>query len=56
MGQLDGKVAIVTGAGGGLGLTYGDTIGDLTLSTSGGVIGSLIGVYWLGALRGVSRE
>ena len=44
-----------TGAGGGLGLTYGDTIGDLTLSTSGGVIGSLIGVYWLGALREVSR-
>ena len=45
-----------TGAGGGLGLTYGDTIGDLTLSTSGGVVGSLIGVYWLGALRGVSRR
>jgi hypothetical protein len=43
-----------TGAGGGLGLTYGDTIGDLTLSTSGGIIGSLIGVYWLGALKGVA--
>ncbi len=40
-----------TGAGGGLGLTYGDTIGDLFLSTSGGFIGSLIGVYWLGAHR-----
>ena len=33
-----------TGAGGGLSLTYGDTVGDLTLSTSGGMIGSLIGV------------
>lgn len=33
-----------TGAGGGLGLTYSDTIGDLTLSTSGGVVGSILGV------------
>ena len=41
-----------TGTGGGLGLTYGDTIGDLTLSTTGGIVGSLIGVYWLGASRG----
>ena len=37
-----------TGAGGGLGLTYGDTIGDLTLSTSGGIIGSVIGRHWFG--------
>ncbi len=34
-----------TGAGGGLGLTYDDTIGDLTLSTSGGIIGATIGRY-----------
>lgn len=37
-----------TGAGGGLGLTYGDTIGDLTLSTTGGIIGSIIGRYRFG--------
>ncbi len=34
-----------TGAGGGLQLTYGDTIGDLALSSSGGLIGALIGRY-----------
>ncbi len=34
-----------TGAGGGLGLTYGDTIGDLTLSTGGGILGSLLGTH-----------
>lgn len=33
-----------TGVGGSLGLTYGDTIGDLTLSTSGGILGSILGV------------
>lgn len=38
-----------TGAGGGLGLTYGDTIGDLTLSTAGGVVGSILGVVVFGA-------
>lgn len=37
-----------TDAGGGLGLTYGDTIGDLALSTTGGVIGSIIGTLWFG--------
>ncbi len=37
-----------TGAGGGLGLTYGDTIGDLALSTVGGVMGAVIGTYWFG--------
>ena len=41
----------VTGAGGGLGLTYGDTIGDLTLSTTGGIIGSVLGAWWFGAPR-----
>lgn len=33
-----------TGAGGGLSLTYGDTIGDLALSSAGGMIGSFLGV------------
>jgi hypothetical protein len=37
-----------TGAGGGLGLTYGDTIGDLTLSTTGGIIGAIIGLRLFG--------
>ena len=35
------------GAGGGLNLTYDDTVGDLVLSTSGGMIGSWIGVRFL---------
>ncbi len=30
-----------------LSLTYGDTVGDLVISTSGGVVGSLIGRYWI---------
>ncbi len=37
-----------TGAGGGLGLTYGDTIGDLVLSTSGGILGAMVGVRLFG--------
>lgn len=37
-----------TGAGGGLALTYPDTIGDLALSTSGGVVGSVLGVVLFG--------
>ncbi|MCP3853679.1 MAG: hypothetical protein GY745_05930 [Actinomycetia bacterium] len=38
------------GGAGGLALTYGDTVGDLLLSTSGGVVGSFLGVHWfLGA-------
>lgn len=36
-----------TGAGGGLALTYDDTIGDLALSTVGGMIGSWLGVHYL---------
>ena len=35
-----------TGAGGGLSLTYGDTVGDLALSTSGGMIGSALSVRY----------
>ena len=37
-----------TGAGGGLSLTYGDTIGDLALSTAGGMIGSALGIRLFG--------
>ena len=37
-----------TGAGGNLSLTYGDTVGDLTLSTAGGMVGSWLGVRFLG--------
>ena len=38
-----------TGAGGGLALTYGDTVGDLALSTAGGMVGSWLAVRYLGA-------
>jgi len=37
-----------TGAGGGLDLAYGDTVGDLALSTGGGLVGSLIAVRHFG--------
>jgi len=36
------------GGAGGLALTYGDTIGDLLLSPTGGLVGSLLAVRWLG--------
>lgn len=36
------------GGAGGLDLTYGDTIGDLILSSTGGLIGSWLGVALLG--------
>ena len=29
-------------------LTYGDTVGDLLLSSTGGLIGSIVAVRWLG--------
>ena len=35
-----------TGAGGGLSLTYDDTVGDLALSSVGGMLGSLVGVRY----------
>jgi hypothetical protein len=48
-------VVSADGIGGadGLALTYGDTIGDLVLSSTGGLLGSWAGVRWLGprALR-----
>ena len=43
-----------TGAGGGLALTYGDTVGDLVLSTAGGMIGSWLAVHFLGNRRQLS--
>lgn len=39
------------GGAGGLDLTYGDTVGDLLLSSTGGLIGSIIAVVTLGAPR-----
>ena len=39
------------GGAGALSLTYGDTIGDLLLSSTGGLLGSLIAVRWLGPRR-----
>jgi hypothetical protein len=41
------------GGAGGLALTYEDTVGDLFLSSTGGLIGSFIAVRWLGARRRV---
>lgn len=40
------------GGAGGLALTYEDTIGDLFLSSTGGLVGALIGVAVLGPRRG----
>ena len=39
------------GGAGALSLTYEDTIGDLLLSSTGGLLGSLIAVWWLGPRR-----
>ncbi len=36
------------GGAGGLALTYGDTVGDLVLSSTGGLLGSILGVWLLG--------
>jgi hypothetical protein len=40
------------GGAGGLDLTYTDTVGDLLLSSSGGLVGSILGVRLLGAITG----
>lgn len=40
------------GGAGGLALTYGDTIGDLALSSTGGLVGSLLAVAVLGPAKG----
>jgi hypothetical protein len=39
------------GGAGGLALTYGDTVGDLVLSSTGGLLGSWLAVRWLGPQR-----
>lgn len=39
------------GGAGALALTYGDTVGDLFLSSTGGLVGSLVAVAWLGPRR-----
>ncbi len=39
------------GGMGGLAPTYGDTVGDLLLSSTGGLIGSILGVRYLGPRR-----
>ena len=44
------------GGAGGLALTYGDTIGDLTLSSTGGLVGSIAGVLLLGPTRAKLRD
>lgn len=42
------------GGAGGLALTYGDTVGDLLLSSTGGLIGSMLAVRYLGPPSGSS--
>lgn len=44
------------GGAGGLALTYGDTIGDLALSSTGGLLGSIIGVAVLGPARSAADQ
>lgn len=39
------------GGAGNLALTYEDTVADLFLSSTGGLIGSLVAVWWLGPYR-----
>lgn len=38
-----------------LSLSYGDTVGDLVISSTGGLLGSLIGRYWIGPMSISSR-
>ncbi|MDH3299594.1 MAG: hypothetical protein OES24_03720 [Acidimicrobiia bacterium] len=40
------------GGAGGLALTYSDTVGDLLLSSTGGLVGSVLGVLYLGPSAG----
>ncbi|WP_420451460.1 hypothetical protein [Ilumatobacter sp.] len=44
------------GGAGGLALTYVDTIGDLFLSSTGGLVGSIVAVRWLGPPRSDGRN
>ncbi len=43
------------GGAGGLALTYGDTVGDLALSSAGGLVGSLVGLVVLGPRAGPEK-
>lgn len=45
------RIVAETGAGGGLDLTYDDTVADLVLSTTGGMIGSALAVTLFGSHR-----
>lgn len=44
------------GGADGLALTYGDTVGDLVLSSTGGLLGSWIGVRRLGPVGDAARD
>ena len=44
------------GGAGGLALTYGDTVGDLFLSSTGGLVGSVVGVALLGPVAAAGRQ
>jgi hypothetical protein len=44
------------GGAGGLSLTYEDTVGDLFLSSTGGLIGSILALFWLGPVRGSGHD
>ena len=48
------EYAIMRSGVGGLSLTYGDTIADLVLSTSGGVVGAVAVARWL--MRGATSS
>ena len=39
------------GGAGNLALTYEDTVADLFLSSTGGLVGSVLAVWWLGPAR-----
>jgi len=39
-----------------LSLTYGDTVGDLVISSTGGLLGSLIGRFWVSRQVGPARD
>jgi hypothetical protein len=41
------EYAVMRAGVGGLSLTYGDTLGDLVLSTTGGAIGAWAALHWL---------
>ena len=44
------------GGAGGLQLTYSDTVGDLVISSTGGLIGAVAALAWFGAKKGLATE